>query len=200
MYIQDNRVGSTHKILVVLILAVSLMLGGCEKTTNGSRQNTSTPPKDVPGIITQFAVPTPNSSPGGFTLGPDGNLWFTESDILNGSKIGRLTPQGKITEFAVPTPNSSPLDITLGPDGNLWFTENSRNKIGRITPERIVTEFALPPLPLPGSEPQGITQGPDGNLWFAEWGTNQIGRMTPKGAVTEFAVPTPVGHATPLIS
>jgi virginiamycin B lyase len=82
------------------------------------------------GVITEFAVPTPNSMPYGITSGPDGNLWFAE---WNGYQIGRITPQGVITEFAIPTPNSGPIGITSGPDGNLWFTEIYSNKIGRIT-------------------------------------------------------------------
>src|SRR6266849_7634569 len=36
-------------------------------------------------------VPHPASSPLGITAGPDGNLWFTES---NGHRIGQITPDG----------------------------------------------------------------------------------------------------------
>src|SRR5262249_46343590 len=41
------------------------------------------------GQITEFLIPTPNSGPTGITLGPDGALWFTET---NGNKIGRFVP------------------------------------------------------------------------------------------------------------
>src|SRR6185436_7692435 len=40
----------------------------------------------TPGPFREFDVPTPNSSPWGITVGPDGALWFTE---LVGGKIGR---------------------------------------------------------------------------------------------------------------
>jgi virginiamycin B lyase len=40
----------------------------------------------VGGSITEFAIPTPNSTPQGITVGPDGNLWFTENA---GNKIGK---------------------------------------------------------------------------------------------------------------
>src|SRR5262245_53937235 len=30
------------------------------------------------GAVTEFALPTANSSPVSITLGPDGNMWFTE--------------------------------------------------------------------------------------------------------------------------
>ena len=84
------------------------------------------------GIITEFPIPTPHSSPDGseITAGPDGNLWFAENAA---NKIGRMTTSGDFTEFAVPTASSGPSAITAGPDGNIWFTEEVGNKIGRIT-------------------------------------------------------------------
>jgi streptogramin lyase len=79
------------------------------------------------GSITEFPIPTANSSPNGIAAGPDGNLWFTEES----GKIGRISPSGTITEFPVPTASNAPNGIAAGPDGNLWFTLN--NSIGRIT-------------------------------------------------------------------
>ncbi len=90
------------------------------------------------GQITEFPLPTHCESPlgcepFGITAGPDGNLWFTESQ---GNKIGRITPAGVVTgEFLIPTGGSEPEGITAGPDGNLWFTEFNGNNIGRITPQ-----------------------------------------------------------------
>src|SRR5258706_11292943 len=110
------------------------------------------------GTITEFPVPTSSSQPAGITAGPDGNLWFTES---NANKIGRITTSGGFTEFPVPTTSSDPIGITAGPDGNLWFAETAGNKIGRITTTGVViNEF---PVPTSGSEPDDITAGPPGN-------------------------------------
>src|SRR5947207_2568958 len=39
--------------------------------------------------VSEFPVPTANSSPSGITAGPDGNIWFVESD---GNKIGVINP------------------------------------------------------------------------------------------------------------
>src|SRR5215467_11039189 len=47
------------------------------------------------GLITEFSIPTAKSIPFGITVGPDGNLWFTES---NANRIGRISPAGTITE------------------------------------------------------------------------------------------------------
>jgi hypothetical protein len=137
--------------------------------------------------IIELTVPTPNSGPFGITVGPDGNLWFTE-DSRSANGIGRITTAGVVTEFPIPTPNAIPSAITTGPDGNLWFTEATGNKIGRITTDGVITEFAVPTadsMPI-----YGITAGPDGNLWFTEASVSKIGRITTDGVITEFGVPT----------
>src|SRR5262249_51154861 len=92
------------------------------------------------GSITEFPTLTPTSTPAEMTIGPDGNLWFTESAA---NKIGRITRMGVLTEFPVPTASSGLAQIATGPDGNLWFTENSASKIGQITPSGTITEFPL---------------------------------------------------------
>jgi virginiamycin B lyase len=127
--------------------------------------------------VTEFAVPTPSSQPGGITVGPDNALWFTEE---NGHKIGRITTGGAITEYVIPTPNAGPSEITAGPDNALWFTEFGANppKIGRMTTDGVVTDEYELPL---GSGPDGITAGPDDAIWFTLNGTAQIGRIVPGG-------------------
>jgi streptogramin lyase len=131
--------------------------------------------------ITEFPVPTAISQPNGIAAGPDGNLWFTET---NGNKIGRITTSGAITEFGVPTSNSGPYGIANGSDGNVWFTESSGNKIGRITTSGAISEFTIPTS---SSFAYGIAAGPDGNLWFTE-NSGKIGRITTSGAINEFAL------------
>lgn len=55
--------------------------------------------------ILEYTVPTAASTPARIVTGPDGNLWFTESDA---NKVARISTSGAITEFAIPTPNSQP--------------------------------------------------------------------------------------------
>jgi streptogramin lyase len=149
------------------------------------------------GAITEFPLPTDYTivayNPA-LTVGPDGNLWFT--DLSESSPepfaIGRITPAGAITEFPVGTSGAGPVGApTVGPDGNLWFTAESSSgpAIGRITPAGAITEF---PLPTPDGVPGPLTVGPDGNLWFPVDGASgsTIGRITPAGAITEFPLPT----------
>ena len=154
-------------------ILVAAIAGGLLAAT--IQAGTPTPP------VTEFAIPTADSSPMGIAAGPDGNLWFTE---YQANKIGRITPSGTITEFPLAN-GSSPYGIAAGPDGNLWFTEPLGNRIGRITPAGVITEFSLPTA---NSGPGEITAGPDGNLWFTE-GANKIGRITPAGVISEFTLP-----------
>jgi streptogramin lyase len=136
----------------------------------------------APALITEFPALTGGSQPTGITIGPDGNLWFTE---INANKIGRITPSGTVSEFTVPTANSLPTNIAVGADGNLWFTEQGANKIGRITTAGVFTgEFAAP------GQPRDLTTGPDGNLWFTQSSNSSIARMTLSGAISEFNVPS----------
>jgi parallel beta-helix repeat protein len=151
------------------------------------------------GVLTEFAIPTPESIPVGIAAGPDGNLWFTESGT---NQVGRISPAGAITQFAVPKTalapsvpssvtglppsflpvydailspgNTAPAVIKAGPDGNLWFTEAIGNVVARITPAGAITQFLVP---TPNSAPGGLTTGLDGNLWFTEGLGNQIGRL-----------------------
>jgi streptogramin lyase len=147
--------------------------------------------------ISEFPLTGPNSGdPTYMTVGPDGNIWFTEGNHFSttrGSKIGRISPQdpgdgSTIAEFELTSPNSYPFHLTVGPDNNLWFTEYNVNRIGRITVEGQITEFELP---TPNSGPTDITLGPDGNLWITE-NLGRIGVMTPDGEILhEFPIPTP---------
>jgi len=132
--------------------------------------------------MTLFPVPTAGGT-FGLTLGPDGNVWFTQS---NGDVVGRITPAGVVTEFHTPTPGSQPTAIVTGPDGNLWFVEKAANNVARMTTAGVITEF---PIPTPFSDPQaGMAVGPDGAIWFAERSAGQIGRVTMDGVITEFPV------------
>lgn len=160
---------------------------------NAQSSTGATPPSASPGQpptappttynITEFQLPpTGNANPARIAAGPDGAMWFTES---NSNKIGRITTKGKITEYPIPTASATPQGITEGPDGNLWFIEASGKKVGRITPSGTITEF---PIPNDSTQPEEITLGKDGNLWFSD-SDNSIGRVTPSGNVTLFDMP-----------
>ena len=95
--------------------------------------------------------------PVGITAGPDGALWFTNSD-----SIGRITTKGAVTIYRKPGINYAS-GITAGPDGALWFTDTGSNTIGRITIKGAVTFYSggkATPTPAPTPPPTPTPQPP----------------------------------------
>jgi streptogramin lyase len=129
----------------------------------------------------------------GITAGPDGNVWFTDTDA---GAIGNITPSGSFTEFVLDHtfPNYNLAQgITTGADGNLWFgglLNVAGPRIGQITPDGTATRFSIPVFDF--GDPQeenilGLTAGPDGNVWYNESvypNSQAIGRVTPDGQAT----------------
>jgi streptogramin lyase len=138
----------------------------------------------------EYPIPTANSYPFGITVGPDGDVWFTEYAANQIGVFLQTSGKAVISEIPIPTAYSGPWGITAGPDGAVWFAEGNANMIGRITTAGVITdEF---PIPTANSLPYyGITAGPNGALWFLEAyeSANNIGRITTAGVVTEFPIP-----------
>jgi virginiamycin B lyase len=147
------------------------------------------------GAITEFTLPTggtrrtaPNAA--GITTGPDGNLWFADSNL---GKIGRMSTAGSLTQFTV---TGKPVAIVVGRDGALWFTANGGTSafLGRSTVGGSVTSFTV------ATDIDGVTvgvalaSGPDGNLWLSDYDTfrsaGSILRVTTTGKVTAFPFAT----------
>jgi streptogramin lyase len=167
------------------------------------------------GVITEYALKSTYSSASELTVGPDGNLWFTESSPSSGGGVAasvvQITPAGKITTFTLPTSNNVVSGLTDGPDGNLWFSaststsSNASSLIGQITPKGVVNEFGLPGTYFDAS---ALTTGPDGNLWFSNHtnapvsssaGSIAIGRIVPTtGGITEYALAPKVNGTSTL--
>ena len=129
---------------------------------------------------------------GGITVGPDGNLWFTQEGGTTSQGEGvvyRMTPAGSLSHQRGGGVLSDPSSITSGPGDNLWFTENG-DEVGSLG---IHGGVGVPISTGNGSEniPGTIVEGPDGNLWVTEANTGQITRVTPQGVVTQFQVTDP---------
>jgi len=159
------------------------------------------------GATQEFSLPEGVNPPHGITVGPEGNIWFSQR-----GEIGRMTPNGEVTEFHLPVSAPSSIrhtgGITVGADGNLWFPtwvtyvdkEGHEGRIGRITPGGEIDEFQLPNSD--ENIAREVALGSDGNIWFT--GSHgdriltpgEIGRITPIGQITEF--PTPYAEVGPL--
>jgi len=133
------------------------------------------------GQAVAHAQDVPPAFLGPITAGPDGNMWFTETEER---RIGRITPTGQVSAFPVPRVAGPPSAITRGPDGSLWFTVAFG--IGRIMVGGNITFFRLPHDTQPGAS---IIGGPDGNLWFTTARGDGIVRMTVAGRLRTFHVP-----------
>jgi streptogramin lyase len=145
----------------------------------------------VGGTVEEFAL-SPSSQLEDITLGPDGNLWFTDKGT---KKIGKITQQGVFSEPGPELPvGSMPEDITAGADGNLWFSDEGVPAIGRVKPATGVPEEFTEHLQS-GSQPNALTVGPDGNVWFIDQLSSQraVGRVMPDGTITEFTQGLGVG-------
>jgi streptogramin lyase len=140
--------------------------------------------------VTDYALTGGMANPYGMTLGPDGNLWFSEchTTSCSGSGIGSVTPSGSIASYPVTgVPGFGTESLTTGPDGAIWFTQaGSNGYIGRITTSGAVS-YPSPAISYPGD----ITTGPDGNLWFTtdpdpRGSPGSVGRLTTSGAMTTY--------------
>lgn len=82
-------------------------------------------------------VPTPipltgSAEPQNLIVGPDGNVWFTDTSGYVGfvSLNSCTSPSGcKVFEYDV---GGSPWGIAAGPDGNIWWTDSSQGLIGKV--------------------------------------------------------------------
>ncbi len=110
------------------------------------------------------------------TTGPDGNIWFAQSDA-----IGTIRPDNTILLYPIiaPIPGCAPGScsrnisaIATGSDGALWVTENGA--VAQLTTGGVFSEF---PVLAARTAPSAISPGPDGNIWFLDAGAKKIGRM-----------------------
>lgn len=132
--------------------------------------------------LEEYTLPTPESDPIGITLGPDGNIWFTEAFA---SQVAYISPDGQtIMEFPVANPDSQPESIITGPDGNIWYAEYGSESIGHISPTGENPQSHITPT-LP-SQPAGIVTGTDGNIWYTDALSDIVGRLTLEGEFTEY--------------
>jgi len=132
------------------------------------------------GTFTVTAIPSGDYGyDGGLTLGPDGNVWFTEL-----KHIGKITPTGKVTEIAYPDGQTNNLfgSITTGSDGDIWVSEYNQPYIDDVDPlTNGVTVYSLP------CALSGLVSAADGNLYGPCGGS--IVRITTSGSWSLIANP-----------
>lgn len=165
---------------------------------------------DIGGVTSHdISVPSSQANPEFMVVGPDGNVWFTDTAH---KLVGKMVISGNsatVTTFPLQTvvpAGQGTLDqvegIAVGPDNALWFTFRGcttspcgalgrQQNLGRITTDGSLSAVALQGVPNPGfaqGAPSSIVAGPDGNFWMV-YGTSTILRVTTAGAVTPLSPP-----------
>jgi virginiamycin B lyase len=143
-----------------------------------ARASTATQSVPAKDTISEFATPSPTSSPQGVDVASNGDVWYSETTA---GKIAVLHPDSTSSEFPVPN-GGQPFILKVGEDG-IWFTDSATHAIGHLDPGTgKIDEYAIPS----GAAPFFIQIAPDGSKWFTE--TAGVGRLSPRGVVTEWSV------------
>ena len=107
-------------------------------------------------VITEFALPTANSSPYAIAAGPDGNLWFTE---FGGNQIGTINPvtPASSPSTPVPTAGSGPRRDRRRSRRQPLVRRAGGPKVGVLTPTLDLVVTAEPPALVAPGAPFGLT-------------------------------------------
>ena len=136
-----------------------------------------TPPHQQAGSTFDMMVPGAHlGSTHEITLGPDGNLWFTQQDQ---NILGRLTPSGQFTLYPTGA-NSGPHGIEFDKQGRLWITRQFSNTISQVIIKGTTASFINHAIPYANSNPHGLTVARDGKVWFTGKEGNIVGYYNPK--------------------
>src|SRR5262249_42340165 len=110
---------------------------------------------------------------GGFTFGPDGNLYVSNSAFNGPASIQRYDgTTGAYLGDLVSQPGLQPSRPAFGPDGSLYVGDSSDNTVKRY-------DFAGGTFTIFASGgglsgPAYLAFGPDGNLYVASAGTDSV--------------------------
>jgi len=157
--IKMNMNGNVARFPLASFNPHAMAVGSDGKFYVGSQNQADIDIVTTAGAVTQKAIPSADviGYAGSMTLGPDGNVWFTEN-----SHVGKITTGGAISEFAYSDGSTSNYydSIASGPDGNLWVAEYFKPAVDKVTTAGTMTQFAL------ACNPEGIVSAA-GSLWIA---------------------------------
>jgi virginiamycin B lyase len=146
------------------------------------------------GTDTFFPLKTASAGPESIAVGPNGALWFLET---NANQVGEIlttaTAGSNPVEFPVTTANAGLGTIVSGSDNALWFTETTAAKLGRM----LTTGQMTAETPLTGmTAPYGLVNAPNGYFYITDTSKSVVGQYVPStSAVTTY--PTKTANAYP---
>jgi virginiamycin B lyase len=144
------------------------------------------------GSVEEFPVPESASAPGvgALTLGPDGNMWFTEPTA---GRIDFEAPSGGTPGILVlPNPNSRPTGLAkIG--NSIWTTLEATGGLLVTYPATATGSETT----VPGARPTAIALGDDGALWMIDATAPTLLRKPPEGRSITFPIPSFAKGAEP---
>jgi streptogramin lyase len=168
-------------------LSIKVKASGSGKKANASANLAEDDP-ECAKPVKEFDTSSSVTIPFGLAVGPDNNLWFTESGI---GSVGRMTTDGQITDFRVPVPDgtTSPSqmqhlvsDITAAPDGSLWASSVDGQAVRKIDP----ATGAMTAFPSAGRTFSKIVPGPLGEDAVWQIGNGSLQRVAMDGSITDY--------------
>ncbi len=158
------------------------------------------------GQVTQFTVPGASPMAGSLVLGPDGAMWFSESqnipDPSDGyrtytfsSGIGRVTSDGVFTSYPTTIYTSW---LAVASDETIWFLSANTSQYGQPTSDtsqvgRITMDGTVSYLTIPLATTFGIAGGQDGDVWIngvaAGSAGSEVLRETAQGVAATYHLP-----------
>jgi hypothetical protein len=153
----------------------------------------------------RFLLPTQITPTGGFTIGPDGAVWFVSNDATTcAGQISRMAADGTVTTFPVPASSATvclQTSLLNGPDGNLWFYVNlsypslfnllyKMTTAGQFTGVQIPKTFATSV-----GVGSGLIVGPDSNIWVIGYTYTYapvLLQVTTTGSINAYPFPSSV--------
>jgi virginiamycin B lyase len=125
--------------------------------------------------VTNYPLPSPQSSPEGITVGPDGAVWIADYGAQQLVRVDTSTvlsdPSDAITDFPA---GGTPLWISSAGDGALWYTDNSDRELVRFdlstdTPQVLGSAAGVT------GDATADAEDASGNLWFTEFNSDKVG-------------------------
>lgn len=136
------------------------------------------------GLTKTFTIPSASADPEGITLGPIGEMYFTE---WSQPDIGEINTKGRIHLIAVKQFSNQPSHstaMTEGPDKRIWFTTGGIGLAAHTQGGATKTYTTG----IDSEDPSGIANGPNRELWYVTFNGPDIGKMTTAGKATNYTV------------
>lgn len=170
---------------------------GPSKSNNAVTLNTHSVPvqSDPPSTITNYAIPTANSTPNAIIPGSDNHtFWFTE---FGAGKIGEFSTLTKnvTKEYSINETGAMPATLALDNRGLIWFTdENSATpSIWSLNTTNGIFHRILTGSP---SDPIFVIVDPSTNfVWFTDYSGNYLGEITGRtDTIVKHSFPEPKSY------